>query len=108
VDVQIVTRHDAQPRQLRGVSFELLATGDRSMVTKMLYPEGDRVAPHSHPNEQAGYVVSAHIRLTAAGETHDLRPGDSYVIPAEVEHSVEVVDAGEVIDVFTPPREDYR
>jgi len=52
--------------------------------------------------------VSAHIRLTAAGETHDLRPGDSYVIPAEVEHSVEVVDAGEVIDVFTPPREDYR
>jgi quercetin dioxygenase-like cupin family protein len=36
-----------------------------------------------------------------------LGPGDSYSIPENIEHSLEVLEAGEVIDVFTPPRQDY-
>jgi len=33
--------------------------------------------------------------------------GDLYVISVTVNHSIEVFEAGEVIDIFTPPREDY-
>jgi quercetin dioxygenase-like cupin family protein len=33
--------------------------------------------------------------------------GDSYSIPLNIEHSWEVLEAGEVIDVFTPLRQDY-
>lgn len=36
-----------------------------------------------------------------------LRAGDSYVIPGGVPHSFEVVEGGEVVDVFTPQRENY-
>jgi len=33
--------------------------------------------------------------------------GDSYSIPANVEHSLEIIEAGEIVDVFTPIRTDY-
>lgn len=36
-----------------------------------------------------------------------LHAGDSYAIPGDVPHSFEVIEGGEVVDVFTPQREDY-
>jgi quercetin dioxygenase-like cupin family protein len=43
--------------------------------------------------------------------THDIDEtlvgGDSYSIPAGVEHSIEMLEAGEAIDVYVPPREDF-
>ena len=78
------------------------------MVTKMLYAEGDEVAQHVHANEQAGYIVSARIGLTVDGREHELGPCDSYAIPKNLPHSLTVLSPGEVVNVFTPPREDYR
>lgn len=37
----------------------------------------------------------------------ELTAGDSYAIPGGWRHAFEVIEAGEVIDLFTPPREDY-
>lgn len=106
---QIITRaEDAQAREYSGVHFDLLATGEETMVTKMRYETGDTVQPHEHPNEQSGYVITGRHRLIVAGEEAVLEAGDSYVIPAGVEHAVEVLETGEVIDVFVPPRERYR
>ena len=98
---------DAQPREYSGVTFELLAVGDESMVTKMLYEAGDEVRAHSHPNEQSGYVVSGRHRLVVEGAEEILEAGDSYAIPEDVEHELEALESGEVIDVFVPPREEY-
>ncbi len=106
---QMVTKAaDAQPREYSGVNFELLAVGEETMVTKMLYEAGSEVRPHDHPNEQSGYVVSGRHRLVIEGEETIIEAGDSYVIPGGVEHELEVLESGEVIDVFVPPREEYR
>lgn len=106
---QMVTKAaDAQPREYSGVNFELLAVGEESMVTKMLYEAGNEVRPHDHPHEQSGYVVSGRYRLVVAGEETIIEAGDSYAIPGDVEHELEVLESGEVIDVFVPPREEYR
>ena len=43
---------DSQPREYSGVDFELVAVGEETMVTKMLFEEGNKVLPHDHPNEQ--------------------------------------------------------
>lgn len=99
---------DARPREYSGVNFELLAVGEESMVTKMRYEAGDEVRPHDHSNEQSGYVVSGRYRLVVAGEETIVEAGDSYAIPGDVEHELEVLESGEVIDVFVPPREAYR
>lgn len=104
----VVTKaEDAQPREYSGVTFELLAVGEKSMVTKMLYEEGDEVRPHDHPNEQSGYVVSGQYRLVVDGKEEVLEAGDSYVVPKDVEHELEALESGEVVDVFVPPREAY-
>jgi quercetin dioxygenase-like cupin family protein len=89
------------------VDFEVLATGEKSMVTKMNYKIGDKVPVHSHPNEQSGYVISGEYKIYYGEYSDKLKPGDSYCIPENVEHSWEVITGGEVIDVFTPPRLDY-
>ena len=78
------------------------------MVTRMRYETGMTVAAHHHEHEQAGYVISGRYRRTAAGTANELRPGDSYVIPGNVEHSLEVLEGGFVLDVFTSPRDDYH
>lgn len=64
----------------------------------------------STPPEQCGYVVSGHYRLKIESpENIDvvLNPGDSYAIPGHTPHSFKRITGGEVVDVFTPPREDY-
>jgi len=94
-------------KQFLGVDFEVLAIGEKSMVTKMLYKQTDLVPLHRHPNEQNGYVISGKYKLIIDQKEFFLSAGDSYSIPMNVEHSVEIINSGEVIDVFTPLREDY-
>ena len=103
----IIKSENSKHKEFKGVNFEVLATGAKSMLTKMNYKIGDKVPPHSHPNEQAGYVISGKYRIQYGEINEVLQKGDSYCIPEEVEHSWEVIIAGEVIDVFTPVRVDY-
>lgn len=103
----IVKKENAVYKQFFGVDFEVLAIGQDSMVTKMLYKTTDHVPFHKHPNEQSGYVISGEYRLQFEKDEHLLKAGDSYSIPANVEHTLEIIVAGEVVDVFTPVREDY-
>lgn len=53
----VATRRLGWPRVL-GVPFDVLAVGDRLMVTRMRFRAGMRAATHVHPHEQAGYVIS--------------------------------------------------
>jgi quercetin dioxygenase-like cupin family protein len=124
----IVKAKEAQNREFMGVPFVLLAVGEQSMVTKMHYRAGVRGAgEHSHHNEQSGYVISGKYRLriehfdggrsyvhtneagTEAKQFDEqiLQAGDSYSIPGNVIHSFQVIEPGEVIDFFTPPRADF-
>jgi quercetin dioxygenase-like cupin family protein len=103
----VVKANDTQKRQFMGVSFDLLSVGKESMVTKMNYKPGDFVPLHKHPNEQSGYVLSGIYMLRVDDLDEILIKGDSYSIPANVEHSLEILEPGEIIDVFSPLRLDY-
>lgn len=103
----IVKSNESKKRTFKGVDFDVLAIGEKSMVTRMNYKVGDRVPEHHHPNEQSGYVISGKYRLKYQNYEEIIVPGDSYSIPANSAHSLEVIEAGEVIDVFTPIRQDY-
>jgi quercetin dioxygenase-like cupin family protein len=66
------------------------------------------VGLHQHPNEQLGIVLKGLLTFTIAGETRDLRPGDTYEIPANVPHEAKAGSEGAVaIDVFAPVRADW-
>ncbi|MDE6532566.1 MAG: cupin domain-containing protein [Muribaculaceae bacterium] len=106
----IVKKEDALNREFKGVNLDSLAVGEKSMVTKMNYVKGNFATTHQHPHEQCGYVISGQYRLIVETEPRIeeiLSAGDSYAIPGNTPHSFEVLVGGEVVDVFTPQREDY-
>ena len=103
----VVKKEYAVARQFLGVDFVVLSIGKDTMVAKMLYKATDFVPFHKHPNEQSGYVISGRYKLKFDGEEYLLSAGDTYSIPADVEHSIEIIEAGEVVDVFSPIRQDY-
>ena len=103
----IVKKEDAKKREFQGVHLDSLAVGEKSMVTKMNYIVGNYAAEHTHPHEQCGYVISGKYLMRIGETEYILEPGDSYAVPGNAPHSFKVLEAGEVIDVFTPHRKDY-
>ena len=103
----VVKKQDALKRVFKGVSLDSLAVGEKSMVTKMNYIEGNFADMHSHPQEQSGYIISGRYLMTVEDKESVLTSGDTYAIPGNVPHSFKVLEAGEVVDVFTPHRKDY-
>lgn len=84
-------------------------TGERLMLCAVELLPGAVLPPHRHPHEQGGVVLQGELLFTVAGETRRLGPGDGFVVPGGVEHSAVAGPAGaRTVDVFTPPREDFR
>ena len=68
---------------------------------------GSNLPLHSHPHEQAGYIVSGKIRLTVGTETQELGPGGTYYAAPNVPHGAAILEDAIVVDTFSPPRQDY-
>ena len=92
---------------LPGIGLKTLVHGDKTLMAEFILEKGARLPRHCHPNEQTGYLVKGHIRLSVGSEIFAVRPGDSWCIPGEVEHSAEVLEDSVAIEVFSPVREDY-
>lgn len=84
------------------------AHGERIMLSRVSMEENALVPLHSHPHEQAGMVMLGRLELTIGSETKVLEAGDLYIVPGDTPHSaVAIGGACEVLDVFSPIREDY-
>jgi quercetin dioxygenase-like cupin family protein len=100
----VVKANDIQEGEFRGVSSALLFAGKESVVTKKNYKAGDNVPGQKHLYEKSGYVLSGIYILRLDEVDEILTKGDFYSIPANVEHSLEIIESGEVIELFAPPR----
>lgn len=104
----ILHRWESLPKQelAPGVERRYL-TAARVTIARFTLTRGAVVPQHSHENEQVSYVVSGALRFRVAGEEQLVRAGEALQIPSWAEHSVEVVEDTEVIDVFSPVRQDW-
>jgi len=84
--------------------------GEKIMLSFVDLEPGVTVPKHSHPHEQMGYIISGELAFDIGGEKKICRTGDAYLIPSGVSHSVKVSDDGpaKVLDIFSPPREEYK
>ena len=64
--------------------------------------KGAVIPPHGHPHEQTGYLISGQMEFVVDGENIIAKPGDSWNIPGDVEHSATAIDETVVIEVFSP------
>lgn len=82
--------------------------GDQMTASNWQVEEGALLPEHAHPHEQISVVLEGMFELTINGEARQLVPGDVAVIPGNVPHSGRAITACRVMDVFSPPREEYR
>src|SRR5580698_10681329 len=91
-----------------GMVRQVLAYSGDLMLVRHYFDTGWVGARHSHPHHQLVYVVKGAIRVDVAGRVFDVLAGDSFVVDGGVEHQASALETSEVLDVFTPVREDYR
>ena len=89
-------------------SRKVLAHGRDLMACHLYYEAGGTGLPHTHMNNtQITTILSGRFEFTLSGDTAVLTSGDSVYIPSGAEHSIACLEKGELIDVFTPEREDF-
>ena len=82
-------------------------TGEQGMVVWWKIKAGARAASHSHPHEQIVWMLKGRMDFRIGNETRSMTQGDVAVIPGNVEHEGFFPEDTEVVDVFSPPREDF-
>jgi quercetin dioxygenase-like cupin family protein len=92
---------------MEGIKYKTLAFGERTSLSEFFLEKGSIIPKHKHPHEQTGYVISGRMIFTIGDERCEAEPGDSWNIPSNVEHDVEVLEDTVVIEVFSPAREYY-
>lgn len=69
--------------------------------------QGTLLPEHKHINEQVSIVTNGELELTIDGEVTLLKKGEMLLIPPNASHSAKAITKVELIDVFTPIREDF-
>ena len=72
---------------------------DEGLVAFFTFKKDMELPPHSH-GAQWGTVIEGEIEFTIGGDKKIYGPGDSYSIPAGVEHGALIKGGTRVIDVF--------
>ena len=106
----MLTHHsDATPVEMMpGVTRRTLSTSESLMLIDVVFEKGAVVPLHTHPHEQVGYLISGRVLFELGDERQELAAGDSWLVPPNVPHQVTALERSLAIDVFSPPREEYR
>ena len=90
-----------------GVRRQILAHSSDLMLVRVEFEAGAVGALHHHPHRQLTYVAAGRFRAQVGSETRELVSGDCFLALADVPHSVIALEAGTLLDSFTPAREDF-
>ena len=90
-----------------GLRRQVMSYSPSMMLVRHTMIKGWVGARHSHPHEQMVYVVSGRLRFEHPGGAFDAIAGDSFLVPGGLEHLASAQEDSEVLDIFTPMREDY-
>ena len=90
-----------------GVTRKILTYREEVMMVRVRFEAGAIGPAHSHPHIQCSLVESGVFDVTIDGETSRLSAGDSFFVPANLVHGVVAIEAGQLVDSFTPMREEF-
>jgi quercetin dioxygenase-like cupin family protein len=93
---------------LPGVTRRTLNEGSLTMLCEIELARGSVVPLHTHPHEQIGYLSRGRLLFVIGDELRELQAGDSWCVPGDVPHGVTALEDSIAIDIFAPPRDEYR
>lgn len=91
----------------KGIHRKIMAYDDKLMLVKVKFETGGVGALHKHHHSQITQVESGLFEIEINGDKKILKKGDAYYIPPHTLHGAVCIDAGVLIDTFSPVREDF-
>ncbi len=90
-----------------GVMRKVLAYNDDLMLCELHFEQGAVGSLHSHPHQQITYIVSGSFEFEINGVKRVVNAGDSLYKEPGVVHGAVCLQAGTLLDFFTPMRDDF-
>lgn len=90
-----------------GVSRKIMAYDENLMLVKVFFKTGGIGTIHQHKHSQITHVESGVFEVEIDKEKKVLKAGDAFYIPPNIMHGAVCIEAGTLIDVFSPMREDF-
>ena len=107
----VLTYNATTPEKIRDGVERRLGHLDNLMIVVIDFDDGPKDEPdppHSHPHEQVCYVAAGEILFIMDGEESHLKPGDVFLVPSGVPHTIQqLTQHVRLVDCFTPIREDF-
>lgn len=97
---------DGYNEPMPGIKIKTVCHGEKTLMAEFILKAGSDLPSHTHPHEQTGYLVMGHISLHIDGKEYDVKTGDSWCIPGDVEHGAKILENSVAVEVFSPVRED--
>ena len=90
-----------------GIRRQMMGYDGQLMMVKVEFEKGAVGAMHRHYHSQATYVASGVFEFTTDGETKIVHPGDGIYMKPGILHGCRCLEAGVLIDTFSPIRKDF-
>jgi quercetin dioxygenase-like cupin family protein len=85
-----------------------MVVGDRVMVCRLVLAAGTVTPIHTHVHEQMTLVERGRADFFVEGQKRTAAAGDVLVFPSGILHGATMLeDEVVLIDIFSPPREDF-
>jgi quercetin dioxygenase-like cupin family protein len=86
-----------------------LIFGDKITVSFLTMSANSYFPPHRHEAEQIMIVLDGYADEIVEGKLYRLERGDVMLLPSNIEHGAYLREVDcRVIDIFSPPRQDFR
>ena len=106
--MKFLSGSEAKFQDLSGsVKRKVLVHNEDIMMVEVHFEQDGVGSVHSHPHQQATYILSGSFEFENDGEKRIVKQGDSLLFASGVKHGVVCLQAGVVLDVFTPARKDF-
>lgn len=90
-----------------GIKRQILGYGPDLMAVRVWFDKGAVGEPHAHHHAQTSYVESGRFLVTIDGEECTLETGDGFYVKPHEMHGAVCLDAGVLLDMFSPVRADF-
>ena len=90
-----------------GVKRKIMSFDERLMLVKVAFEKSAIGTLHHHPHTQISYVSKGKFEVEIDGEKKVLQAGDVFYAAPGLIHGVVCLEEGELVDMFSPYREDF-
>lgn len=92
---------------IKGVFRKTLIYNESLMLCHFTFEKNAKIPIHSHREHQIGYLIKGQIKFLTDDNEFIAKEGDSYIFNSNEKHGALILEDTEIIEVFSPSRQDY-